>query len=289
MNPFADIALAQRLESLAAEEMRRFVRTARSLDPFSEAAYLDVAGGVAAFLGEGSPVNQAVGVGLDGPVGETDVEAIEEFFGSRSQRGLVVLSPLVHRSAIPALTRRSWALDSFENVLVLPLDAYRAERETAPPQLHIVEVTDDERRDLWAHVAAIGFSAPLEPLSEQLSLGRIVSHRAGTRLLLAYVDGRPAGTGEVFCDAGVAWLSADATLPQFRRRGVQSALQRARLDIGLREGCELAVSEAIPGSPSQRNMERLGFRVAYTRVDVVAPMLRAANPGRQGARREAGE
>ena len=35
--------------------------------------------------------------------------------------------------------------------------------------------------------------------------------------------------------------------------------------------CEFAVTEAQPGGTSQRNMERLGFRVVYTRVEMIAP------------------
>lgn len=270
MHPFADYELARRLELLAAEEMRRFVRTASDLDPFAEAALLDVAGGVAAFLGAGSPVNQAVGLGFAGPVDESAVAQIEAFFSERSQRGLVVLSPLADRSVLTHLGQRGWKLDGFENLLVRPLAEPLDHEETG---VDVVSVTDDEHRDLWAHIAAIGFSAPLEPLPEQLALGRIVSRRPGSTLLLALVDGRPAGTGELYCEDGVAWLSADATLPHFRRRGVQRALQIARLRMGSEAGCELAVSEAVPGSPSQRNMERLGFRVAYTRSDVISPVL----------------
>jgi hypothetical protein len=41
--------------------------------------------------------------------------------------------------------------------------------------------------------------------------------------------------------------------------------------MGEAAGCEFAVSESHPGSTSQRNMERLGFRVVYTRVDLLAP------------------
>lgn len=271
MYPFADQELARRLEALAAEEMRRFVATAKALDPFAEAAVLDVAGGVAAFLGAGSPVNQAVGIGLAGAVDDETLTAIEQFFAQRSQRGLVVLCPLAHRSVLPALGKRGWTLDGFENVLVCPLgDAITPNTEST---IRVIEVEDEEQRDLWAHIAAIGFSAPLEPLPEQLFLGRIVSRRPGSRLLLAMVNGRPAGTGEVYVEDGVAWLSADATLPHYRRQGVQRALQIERLRIGREAGCDLAVSEAVPGSGSQRNMERLGFRVAYTRCDVVSPLL----------------
>lgn len=277
MHPFADEKLAARLEALAAEEMRRFVATAKAMDPIADAALLDVGGGVAAYLGVGSPVNQAVGIGMQGQVAEGTAEEIEAFFADRSQRGLVVLCPLAHHSFSGALSDRGWTVEGFENVLIKALD--EAGDDPIPPgspeNVSIIQVETDEQRDLWAHVTAIGFSAPLEPKAEQLALGRIVSRRGDARLLLAYVNGYPAGTGEVFCEDGVAWLSADSTLPQFRRRGVQQALQLERLRIGHEEGCELAVSEAIPGSPSQRNMERLGFRVAYTRADVVTPKLSA--------------
>jgi GNAT superfamily N-acetyltransferase len=101
-------------------------------------------------------------------------------------------------------------------------------------------------------------------------LGTIVTHRPGTRLYTAFVDGVAAGAGELFVEADVAWLSADATLPAYRCRGVQTALQRHRIAVAADEGCRFVVSEATPGSASQRNMERLGLRVAYTRVDMVS-------------------
>ena len=82
---------------------------------------------------------------------------------------------------------------------------------------------------------------------------------------------QPAGTGELHVRDGIGWLTADTTLPQFRRRGVQGAIQRARLELARDAGCDLALTEALPGSASQRNMERLGFRIVYTRVEALAP------------------
>lgn len=274
MHPHCDETLARRLERLSADEMRRFVETARALDQFSEAALIEIAGGVVAYLGDGSPVNQAVALGFDGEVSQSDIEQVEEFFSHRGQRGLIVTSPLAHMSLFSVLGKRGWVVDGFENVLVRPLSGLEARAALAPDGVTVVRVDDDDdHRHLWAHIATVGFSAPLEPMPDQLALGRVVSHRRGSTLLLAQIDGRPAGTGEVFCADGVAWLSADATLPQFRRRGVQAALQRERLRIGAENGCEIAVSEAVPGGASQRNMERLGFRVAYTRTDFAAPVL----------------
>lgn len=281
MRVFGDTELAARLESLAADEMRRFVDTARRLDPACDAALLEVAGGAAAYLGAGSPVNQAVGLGLAGPVNADEASALESFYASRQTRALAIVCPLADQSLIAALAKRGWTADGFENVLVREYgdsEEFRALGDTAA-RVEVVEACDDEMRAVWAQLASVAFSAPLAPHPIQLELGRIVAARPRTRLLLALVDGMPAGTGEFFVEDRVAWLSADATLPAYRRRGVQQALQSHRLALGAEMGCELAVSEATPGSTSQRNMERAGFRVVYTRVDLIAPPIAGSGSG----------
>jgi len=266
----ADRALAARLEALAAAEMRRFVETSRAIDRSSEAAFVEVGGGVAAYLSSDSLVNQAVGMGLSEPVSERDVAVVERFYGERGTRGVMSLCPLADPTLAAALAARGWVPDDFENVLVRGLDSRDAFAQ-ASDAIAIQEVATDDDRETWALVAATGFSAPLPPLKPQMELGRIVVRRPGARLFLAQIDGLVVGTAELYVDDGVAWLSGDTTLPPFQGRGVQAALQRHRLALGAVAGCELAVSEARPGSGSQRNMERLGFRVAYTRIDVRLP------------------
>ncbi len=276
--PHADLRLARRLESLCATEMRRFAEAARALDPESGAEWLAVGGGVAAFVGAGSPVNQASGLGLSGPVGADEVEALERFYLDRGVRPALGVCPLADATLIRALSVRGWTVDGFENVLVRALTADEA-HEPAAPGIEIREVLTEEDRDVWALVAATGFSDPLPPLAEQLRLAAVVVRRPGARLFLALVDGRAAGTGELLVQDGVAWLSADSTLPQFRGRGVQQSLQRHRLALGASAGCDLAATESAPGSISSRNQERAGFRLAYTRVDLVGPEPAASEEG----------
>ena len=86
---------------------------------------------------------------------------------------------------------------------------------------------------------------------------------------LACVDGQPAGGGAVLIHRGVALLAGAATLPAYRNRGVHAALHHARLALARRSGCDLAAQGAEPGSTSQRNAERRGLRVAYTRAILV--------------------
>src|SRR5260370_7160317 len=59
---FSDLSLARRLEAAEAAN----ARGCTSIHP--EAATLDVAGGCAVFVGAGSPLSHAVGIGLAGPV-----------------------------------------------------------------------------------------------------------------------------------------------------------------------------------------------------------------------------
>lgn len=57
-----------------------------------------------------------------------------------------------------------------------------------------------------------------------------------------------------------------ATLPPFRRRGVQSALLAERLTMASAAGCDVAVLTAQPGSSSMRNAQRRGFALLYVRA-----------------------
>jgi hypothetical protein len=65
---------------------------------------------------------------------------------------------------------------------------------------------------------------------------------------------------------GVALFGGSATVPELRRRGLQAAFLHERMRCAFDHGCDLAMIVAEPGSDSQRNAERKGFRIAYTRT-----------------------
>ena len=50
---------------------------------------------------------------------------------------------------------------------------------------------------------------------------------------------------------------------------MQTALINRRLWEAASAGCEFAVVSTMPGGGSQRNMERRGFQVAYTKIVMV--------------------
>jgi len=90
--------------------------------------------------------------------------------------------------------------------------------------------------------------------------------RTDATCFLATLDDEPVATGVLSIHRGVALLAGASTIPSARGRGAQLALLDARLRFAAERGCDLAMMCAAPGSGSQRNAERHGFRIAYTRL-----------------------
>jgi ribosomal protein S18 acetylase RimI-like enzyme len=94
---------------------------------------------------------------------------------------------------------------------------------------------------------------------------------AGALAFVASVEGKlvACGTGLVIPEHRVFALCGAGTLAEFRGRGLQTALLRARMAAALEAGCEYAVVVTNGGTTSQRNAERQGFRVAYSKATVI--------------------
>lgn len=83
------------------------------------------------------------------------------------------------------------------------------------------------------------------------------------RIYLAQLDGALAGMATMYLDSGAAYFANALTLEPYRGRGCQSALLTRRINDAVEAGCDLAVSDAVFGTDSHRNLERAGFRMAY--------------------------
>jgi GNAT superfamily N-acetyltransferase len=76
--------------------------------------------------------------------------------------------------------------------------------------------------------------------------------------------------GALFIDGRTSWLGFGATKPEYRGRGGQGALLATRIKAAREAGCDLITTETgvpLPGElgPSYKNIQRVGFRVAYER------------------------
>jgi hypothetical protein len=88
---------------------------------------------------------------------------------------------------------------------------------------------------------------------------------------LAYAGDMPVGTGGLVVSGEWGSFGAGSTLPEYRRRGAQSALFARRIQDGITLGCRWFTTETGEDTqenpnPSYHNMVRAGFQLAYVQA-----------------------
>lgn len=263
---FVDRALAYRLEStdaygsvaFARAHVRRYPEAGSTAEPF--------AGGWAIFAGVASPLTQAFALGLAGPVEEDEVARMEEFFGGRGAATMVELCPYADPSIVEVFRKRGYAPIEFTNVLARRLSPLEAQGDEDGAVR--VRQTEPHEAQAWAEAVARGFFPEGESSPMMVDLFATSLASGAGAYFLAEIDGQIAGGGMLAMHDAVASLGGASTLPAFRNRGAQTALLRARLAFAAEQGCDIAMVTTLPGSTSQRNVERQGFRVVYTRTKI---------------------
>jgi len=263
-----DKVFARRLESCEEMPQVLYARIFQKTRPEVGAVEEEVCGGHMVFAGLGSPIGRATGVGLDRPFTVDDLDRIEHFYRARKAPSQVDLSPMHEPAIFELFKERGYAIAELNNVLYRKLDA--KEKFPAPPAGCNIRRSHPEEAEVTGTIvesaffpdgapeAFRGLIAPLYQMEEALAF-------------VATVDDKPVacGTGLVIADHKVFALCGAGTLADYRGRGLQTALLRARMAAAVDAGCEYAVVVTQGGTTSQRNAERLGFRVAYSKVTVI--------------------
>jgi hypothetical protein len=258
---FADLALARRLERTEAHGNAAFVEAQARLDPSSGAIWKRAGGTFAMFAGVGSPITQTFGLGIHEPLVERDLAAIERFFTSRGSAVFHETCPLAGVEMYSTLAERGYRPCELSTVLYRAIDAETAIATTGTLQVRRIEPTEVA---LYSRVSAQGWSEHPEfmPYIENFAKLSV----ACATCFIAERDGQPIAAAALFMHERTALLAGASTIPSGRRQGAQNALLDARLSHAAANGCDLAMMVAGPGSASQRNAERQGFRIAYTRT-----------------------
>ncbi len=265
---FVDKAFARRLESCEEVPQVMYARMFQKTSPDIGAAEEEICGGHMIFAGLGSPIGRVTGAGLDRPFTAEDLTRAEEFYRGHNAPSQVDLCPLHEPSIFEMFKERGYAIVELNNVLYRKLDATEVFPPT-PPGCEIRRTPPEEAETSGAIVenaffpdgapeAYRGLVAPFYQIGSALAF-------------VASVDGElvACGTGLVIPEHRVFALCGAGTLAAFRGRGLQTALLRARMAAAAAAGCEYAVVVTNGGTTSQRNAERLGFRVAYSKVTVI--------------------
>ena len=258
---FVDIALARRLEATEGRGNAAFVDAQARVDPSEAAIWTKVGGTSVMFAGVGSPITQTFGLGIHQPVTEKELDTIEHFFRSRGSAVFHEVCPLAGVDVYAMLALRGYIPIELSTVLYQPIDA--PTRIAANPALRVRQAEKHEAVR-YGVIAAQGWSEQPDVMPYISDFAKL--SLACATCFFAEQDGRPIATAALFMHEGTALLAGASTVPAGRRQGAQNALLDARLQTAASNGCNLAMMVAAPGSASQRNAERQGFRIAYTRT-----------------------
>ena len=162
---------------------------------------------------------------------------------------------------MPLLNERGYQPFEFTSVMYRPI---AVSREVSRPGPSVRRLGEDEHELLYARVASEGWRDS-GFADFMLEIGRVSANTAGLHLFVAELDGTAIAAGAVHLGDGVAHLAGASTIPAGRQRGAQLAL--------LDHGCSMAARMAATRPDgraarqrTQRNAERQGFRLAYTRI-----------------------
>jgi GNAT superfamily N-acetyltransferase len=210
--------------------------------------------------------NHVFGLGRASPATDEQLDRIAEFYGKETY--FVALA----QDAEPGDLADRLEARGFE-----PDYAWtkfrRGVDEPAPveTELRVEPIGPVHARD-FGRIVAAGFELP-EFTGRWLAA---LFARPRWTCFIAFADDEPAAAGTLFVCRGVGWLSFAATLPEFRRRGAQSALLAARIRAAAELGCSVVAGETgalEEGRPSNsyRNIVRAGFEAVYDRPNYRSP------------------
>jgi len=261
---FSDKTLSQKLDRAEARFNAAFVESRARLFPELGAAWIDVGGTYAMFDGPESPCTQTFGLGLFDEVTDAALDELEAFFVEREAPVFHEVSPMADQSVLELLHRRNYRPIELSTVMFTPL----ADRAVLKVDSRITtRVIGPEEADLWTKISAEGWLAEMPEMKDFfLGLGKASVGCEGGLPFLAELEGRPIAAGMLLIEGEVALLAGASTIPEARRQGAQIALLDARLRFAAERGATFASMCTAPGSQSQKNGQKNGFNIAYTRT-----------------------
>lgn len=245
-----------------------YARLYHNLRPDIGAAFEPICGGHMIFAGLNSPIGRAVGMGFDGPVKEADLERLEAFYRSHNAPAQLDICPLSDASLLALVKARGYRIAELNNVLYRTLKSL--EPFSPPPDVQILPGRPEAALRFSQIVTRSFFEKGDEPpgFAEMLA-PMFQCERTSRFFALAGQNPVAAAAGMTIPEHGTFALFGAGTLPEFRGRGLQTALLKTRLRAAADAGCELAVVVTNGGSGSERNCLRLGFQVAYSKATVL--------------------
>ncbi len=218
------------------------------------------------FVGLNSPLGRAVGLGFDGAV--TDLDRLDAFYRAPHAPAQLDIGPLTDASLLELVKGRGYSIVEMNNMLYCSLESI--EDVTPVPEVEIMPA----RREDALQYSQIGTRSFFPKGDEPAGFAEMLAPMfqcERTLTFFARLSHNPvaAAAGMKIAEHGIFALFGAGTLPEFRGRGLQTALLKTRQQAAASAGCEFAVVVTQGGSVSERNCLRVGFQIAYSKATVL--------------------
>jgi hypothetical protein len=251
----ADLELMRKIERAMARNLQDYVTAYHSIAPWVGTECVDVAGGVAAFTGIDSPLTTVKGMPAE--LSTRDLDAIESFFQGRGATAVTIeMAPWPSRSSQQLFSERGYGVVGHEDVVATTSVGSRLRRARRAEAVPV---------EAWSELTQRSYELPDD--SPASPLVEAAAHLPNARYYGICEDGEWIACAQSVTYDDVVIFGNDGTRPEARRRGAQTALIEERL-AAVPAGT-IVTAEVAPGSVSERNYLRCGFRIAYTRAHYV--------------------
>ncbi len=236
---------------------------------YTQGKILDIADGAACFSGFDSFLSQVVGWGFNtSPKSfKAEIESIERFYKELNHSRVdIELCPFVGNKLANYLSRRGYGVTELNTVSVFDLQQQSIKNQSS--HSYPIKTVQDSELDDWARRVAIGFGYP-EAQEQFLYYARA----KGVTAFAICDEGNIIAGATLAMHGDACDLGVTSTLPAYRGKGMQKDLLTARLNYAREHGLQIATVTTEPGTISDLNIQKSGFRTAYTRIKLTKTML----------------
>ncbi|MEE2830432.1 MAG: hypothetical protein VX498_14685 [Myxococcota bacterium] len=231
--------------------------------------------------GEGAPIDSgwmacdlpgswavyAAGLGLEGKVEDTALDALVAFYRERERPPRILVTPYQHPSLLKGLAARGFTPYGLETALVRGLTNLPPLEPIPHLEFRRIDPSSDDDVAAFRDSQTAGFFEDKDPPTGMLPITERVARSPRASLWLLELEGRVVGSGGLEHYENSAVLFGGCIEPGSRRRGLHSAFTLFRLQQAELAGLHYVTVASIAGGPTERNALRAGFGVAYTQIE----------------------
>lgn len=216
--------------------------------------YEKIDSGYMVYAGSDSPLSQCIGTGFGSENRISIIDKLEEFYFSKKCDVNLELNIAADNELRKLLIKRGYKKMEQTNVLIKSF----TDKNIFKNFCSNVKVTDNSNIGQVVKIITKGFTEGIE--NEKL---QNLFHRYyeidNIKCFHYKLDDKIVGGGFVSLSENFVVLRGASTLVDFRRRGIQTELIKARINYGLQTNRNSAIVVVLENSPSEKNYFKNGF------------------------------